>query len=1533
VKGNRYLPLLAVAGFVLFGLGMPQASAQSYLFNEAGFTTGINTSPEVLVSADFNGDGQPDIATADHNAATVTILVGNSNGTFSTVPNAVSGTVGNDPVALVAADFNNDGKIDLAVVSSSGNAVALLIGNGNGTFTVSGTLATGNNPGSIVAGDFNGDQNIDLAVSNFNDSTISVFLGNGDGTFGAGTTFATGASPDSIAVGDFNKDGKLDVVTADGAANSVSILLGNGDGTFQTHVEYSCGQEPLQVIVDDFNQDGNPDLAVADGGQNDVVIMLGTGNGRYASSKLFALPKVPRKLVSGDLNDDGIPDLAYTSTAGGFAGILLGTGSGTFNNGAMYATGNSGQLPDDIITTDVNGDGRLDLAMVNPADNDVAILLGNGDGTFASTTTVSNVASGPVAVATADFNGDGKLDAVAVSATDNSVCVLLGNGDGTFQSPVNCNNPVGANPQDVAVGDFNGDQHPDLAVVNETDGTVSVLLNNGDGTFANAVTYPVGQSPLGVAVGDFNGDGLPDLAVANYGDATVSVLLNSGNGAFATAVPYAAGSGPSSVAAANLFGHSKGTLDLAVADQTGNTVSVLEGNGDGTFQTNVTYSTGSNTGPVAVSIGDFNKDGFPDLATANTTSSTVSILLNSGTSNPGTFGTAVSYPTGLSPFSIATGDLNGDGSLDLAVGNTSANVNAVSTLFGNGDGTFQTHLEHATGFILGGSAEGVALGDFTGTGSLDVAAADQLLNVVDVFLNTPVTAISPAQLTFPGTLVGSTSSALTVTISNPGSTPLPFTSAAITLGTFTATNNCPSTIAVGGSCTASVIFAPTTGGTATGTLTITDGDVTSPQAVALTGTGTAPTVSLSPTTVTFAGQNIGTTSAAQTVTLSNTGTGPLNITSIVASTEYAETNTCGSTLAAAAMCTVSVTFTPTKAGTQTGTLTFTDNATNSPQTVALTGSGSGALVGLTPSSVTFASQPVGTTSAPQIVTLTNTGNTNLTVSSVTVSGPYAVTNTCGGTLGGGASCSITITFTPTATGTQTGTVTIADNASGSPQTVPLSGTGSTAPLVALSPTTISFPTTPVGIPSTAVAVTLTNNGNAVLNLTGFSFSGANPGDFSETNACTSSLAAGGKCTIMVTFTPMAVGNRSATLNVADNATGSPQTLPVSGTGSSEAIASLSPTSLNFGSPNLDMSTSKAVTLTNTGNATLTVSSVSIDGSNSYTETNNCTSVSAGKTCSITVTFDPTTLGTLSATLDVADNAGGSPQIVTLSGTGVGPSVGLAPTSLTFGGQLVMTKSAAKTVTLTNSGTTSLSSIVISITGTGASQFSESSTCGTSVGPGASCPISVIFAPALAGNQVATLSIADSAQGSPQSVALSGAGSGFSLGATNSTAMVSPGVSAIYNLNITGLGGFNQTVSLTCTDSITSSSCTVFPSSLTVTAPNTATANVSVLTTAGTLPPKAPRAPAPPRPWMWLGTAATLALGIKLLTRRLRRSRPRSGWALAGALALVLVWAACGGGSNNTITGPTPTPTGTYSVTVTGTSTGVTASTTLSVVVQ
>ena len=315
-------------------------------------------------------------------------------------------------------------------------------------------------------------------------------------------------------------------------------------------------------------------------------------------------------------------------------------------------------------------------------------------------------------------------------------------------------------------------------------------------------------------------------------------------------------------------------------------------------------------------------------------------------------------------------------------------------------------------------------------------------------------------------------------------------------------------------------------------------------------------------------------------------------------------STCGATLAPAGLgggtCTYSVTFTPVNANPATGAITITDNSLGSPHVIPLSGQGATPVATLNPTSLSFPDTIVGQSSSAMAVTMTNTGHATLTISHISISGDFSETNTCGASLSAGQNCSISVIFTPTALGSRSGAVTIADNASNSPQMVPLSGTGvSAVPAVTLNPTSLTFPDTIVGQSSSAMAVTMTNTGHATLTISHISISG----DFSETNTCGASLSAGQNCSINVTFTPTALGTRNGTVTIADNASNSPQIIPLSGTGISG--------SLNLG-PAPGGSTSATVQAGQPAGYQLSIGGAGLSGTASLS----CSGAPTGAACSV-----------------------------------------------------------------------------------------------------------------------------------------------------------------------------------------------------------------------------------------------------------------------------------------------------------------------------
>ncbi len=432
---------------------------------------------------------------------------------------------------------------------------------------------------------------------------------------------------------------------------------------------------------------------------------------------------------------------------------------------------------------------------------------------------------------------------------------------------------------------------------------------------------------------------------------------------------------------------------------------------------------------------------------------------------------------------------------------------------------------------------------FDGSGNLLIA---DTLNDRIRQVGKPVVAaliLSATSLSFGNELVSVASPQQTLTLTNSGSDTLAISSITIT-GDFSQANNCDGSLATGASCSMQVTFTPTALGSRTGTLSVTDTTLGSPQAIAMSGTGVLPTAAISTTSLIFTSQLVGTTSSPQAVTLQNMGTAPLTISSIVASSGFSETDNCGTSLAVGATCTVDVVFSPTSTGTTTGTLTFIDNAADSPQTVYLTGTGIAPAVALSPSSLSFGNQGITTTSAPQGVALTSTGTASLLISSITTTGDFAETNNCGTSVPPPTTCTISVTFTPTATGARSGTLTFTDSAANSPQTVALAGTG-IGPAFSLSQTSLTFGISQgVGTTSGVLPIALTSTGTAPLLINSITATG----DFAETNNCPTPPQTTTTCTISVTFSPTATGARSGTLAILSNVSGPATTVALSGTG-------------------------------------------------------------------------------------------------------------------------------------------------------------------------------------------------------------------------------------------------------------------------------------------------------------------------------------------------------------------------------------------------
>jgi hypothetical protein len=459
----------------------------------------------------------------------------------------------------------------------------------------------------------------------------------------------------------------------------------------------------------------------------------------------------------------------------------------------------------------------------------------------------------------------------------------------------------------------------------------------------------------------------------------------------------------------------------------------------------------------------------------------------------------------------------------------------------------------------------------TAAGSLTLSAAYQGVpgfsasksNVLNETVVTPAAvSLSSTSIAFGNQAVKTESTYRPVTLTNTGGSPLTIGSIALT-GTnraqfLVSSNYCPASLAAGANCAIHLHFYPQLAGAAVAALTISDNAAGSPQSVTLTGTGTAPAVSLSPTTIAFGNQAVKTESTYLGVTLTNTGTASLTIAGIALSgsneTQFLiSSNTCPATLAVGANCVIHMHFYPQATGAAVAALTITDSAAGSPQSVTLTGTGTAPAVTLAPTSIAFGFVPVNTESAIQPVTLTNIGTASLTITSIALTGTNEAqflisSNTCPASLAAGANCVIHLRFYPQVIGAASATLSITDNATGSPQSVALTGTGSIPPAVSLSPTSIDFGTQIVGTESLYQPVTLTNTGGGPLTINSIALTGTNPAQFVSLVNCPGNLAAGTSCTISVRFYPQVVGSAAAKLTITDNASSSPQSITLTGFG-------------------------------------------------------------------------------------------------------------------------------------------------------------------------------------------------------------------------------------------------------------------------------------------------------------------------------------------------------------------------------------------------
>jgi hypothetical protein len=652
-------------------------------------------------------------------------------------PNVVH-DVGEQPVDAIATDFNGDGILDLATANFGSGHLSILLGRGGGAFDPERRVAAGRSLRGTLAADFDLDGRIDLAVSDRPASPFEtgphrllVLRGRGDGTFDPPIAAPLSYAPLGMAVADFNEDGVPDLAIPETARGSLVLLPGRGDATFGPATEYSVGQEPVYVSAADLNHDAHVDVVVSNSGGG-FSVRLGNGDGTFGPlippDPFLNSPGVPRL---SDFNDDGNLDVAFLLRGTNSLAVLPGRGDGTFGSYTLHP---AGVAPSALTLGDPNGDGREDLLVTNRGR--VSVLLGLPGGAFAPPLN-SGAGSGPTSIVAADFDGDDRQDvAVTLEGSEKRVrglVILHGNGNGTYGPPVA--RAIGSANDALTVADFDGDGRFDLAMTDTVVYQVVVVPGRGDGTFGSDRRFQVGVFPRSIASGDFNGDGRTDVVTTVDNGffsfpprGEVSVLLGRGDLTFEPERRYPAGHRPTAVTVADLNEDGRPDLVLGDTDVSAEVgVTILFGRGDGSFLPETRVALGGYIRSVAP--GDLNADGHLDLAIVSPGSANpprpaqVSVLLGHG---DGTFGPTIPLDGGeIAPTSVQIADLNGDGRVDLAT----ADPTTIDPFFGHGPGALWVRLGHGDGTFAppvpaypGQIPLSVAVGDFDGDHVPDLAS-------------------------------------------------------------------------------------------------------------------------------------------------------------------------------------------------------------------------------------------------------------------------------------------------------------------------------------------------------------------------------------------------------------------------------------------------------------------------------------------------------------------------------------------------------------------------------------------------------------------------------------------------------------------------------------------------------------------------------------------------------------------------------------------------------------------------------------------
>ena len=507
----------------------------------AVMSTKISSTISDIELCDFNSDQQLEIAVANSDNDSFSILFGYGNGTFS-VPTTHSTNIVISPIALATADINNDGCSDIVIVGYKSDNIGIYGGNCNATFKMISIyqLRAGWGPYMIMIDDLNNDNSMDLVITYTKYNSITVYFGDGTGRFLASPMNLTTNSEmwDMFALGDFNKDNRTDVVVSENTVNRITIFFGYGNGNFVRGGTYPLGAcyDGAWIAVDDFNDDNQLDVSVSCPSANNVVMLFGNNDGEFWSRTTYStgVNSYPHLLMSGDFNNDEKTDLAVVDYLGNKFGIFTSYYKADFTIQNKYSTGSSPQ-PYSIAVADFNNDSISDIVVVYSGTKNIGIQLGFGNGSFGTVIKYPTGSNSFVQhVSVGDLNKDGQVDIVIADSNSDSVHILLGVGDGTFGRIMTYFMGLQSSPIWVEIVSLGSDDWLDLVVTNEGINTLNILYGYNYATFVLHRTYSTGdQSDVVMAsVADINHDNRLDIIVTNFRSNSVSLFFGDGNGSF-----------------------------------------------------------------------------------------------------------------------------------------------------------------------------------------------------------------------------------------------------------------------------------------------------------------------------------------------------------------------------------------------------------------------------------------------------------------------------------------------------------------------------------------------------------------------------------------------------------------------------------------------------------------------------------------------------------------------------------------------------------------------------------------------------------------------------------------------------------------------------------------------------------------------------------------------------------------------------------------------------------------------------------------